>query len=30
MVDAAGYESDEGLREWIQSGVDFAMTLPPK
>lgn len=30
LVDAAGYESDDGLREWVQSGVDFAMTLPPK
>jgi TfoX/Sxy family transcriptional regulator of competence genes len=30
MVDAGGYESDAGLREWVQLGVDFAMTLPPK
>jgi TfoX/Sxy family transcriptional regulator of competence genes len=30
MVDAAGYESDAGLREWVQLGTDFAMTLPLK
>jgi len=30
MVEAAGYESDDILREWVQLGIDFAMTLPPK
>ncbi|UCC88354.1 MAG: TfoX/Sxy family protein [Anaerolineales bacterium] len=30
MVDAAGYESDDKLRGWVQLGVDFSMSLPPK
>jgi TfoX/Sxy family transcriptional regulator of competence genes len=30
MVDAGGYESDADLRNWLQLGVDFALTLPPK
>jgi hypothetical protein len=30
MVEAAGYESDDDLKEWGQRGVDFALTLPPK
>jgi hypothetical protein len=30
MVEAAGYENDDDLRKWVQQGVDFALTLPPK
>jgi TfoX/Sxy family transcriptional regulator of competence genes len=30
MVEAAGYESDDKLREWVQLGTDFSMSLPPK
>ncbi|KPK90997.1 MAG: RNA methyltransferase [Anaerolineae bacterium SM23_ 63] len=30
MVKSAGYESDDHLNEWVQQGVDFALTLPPK
>jgi hypothetical protein len=30
MVGPEGYESDDHLKEWIQHGVDFARTLPPK
>ncbi|UCF60968.1 MAG: TfoX/Sxy family protein [Anaerolineaceae bacterium] len=30
MVEAAGYESDDDLNAWVQRGVDFALTLPPK
>jgi TfoX/Sxy family transcriptional regulator of competence genes len=30
MVEAAGYESDDDLKEWVQLGVDFALTLPSK
>ena len=30
MVMAEGYESDEDLGDWVQQGVDFAITLPPK
>lgn len=30
MVDAGGYESDDDLKNWVQQGVDFALTLPPK
>ncbi len=25
-----GYRSDEGLVKWVQRGVDFALSLPPK
>lgn len=30
MVSHEGHESDEELFGWIQKGVDFAMSLPPK
>jgi len=30
MVEPDGYESDEVLKDWVQQGVDFALTLPPK
>ena len=30
VVRPAGYESDEGLKGWVQRGVDFALTLPAK
>lgn len=30
MVSYEGYESDEDLSEWIERGVDFALSLPPK
>ena len=30
MVSPAGYESDADLKAWVQRGVDFAMSLPPK
>ena len=30
MVMAEGCVSDEALEEWVQRGVDFALTLPPK
>jgi TfoX/Sxy family transcriptional regulator of competence genes len=30
MVERDGYESDEDLRAWVQEGVDYALTLPPK
>jgi hypothetical protein len=30
MVAAEGYEPDAELQEWVQLGVDFARTLPPK
>ena len=30
MVDQAGYESDADLRAWVQQGVEYALTLPPK
>ena len=30
MVSAGGYESDDELNDWIQQGLDFALTLPPK
>lgn len=29
-VDEKGYESDEGLQQWVQRGVDLALSLPPK
>src|SRR5436190_2538592 len=29
-VDAAALETDEALQEWIDRGVDFARSLPPK
>jgi TfoX/Sxy family transcriptional regulator of competence genes len=30
MVMAEGCESDEDLGDWVQQGVDFALSLPPK
>lgn len=30
MVMAEGYESDEDLGDWVQQGIDFALSLPPK
>jgi TfoX/Sxy family transcriptional regulator of competence genes len=30
MVEAEGLETDALLEEWIQKGVDFALSLPPK
>jgi TfoX/Sxy family transcriptional regulator of competence genes len=29
-VEPAGYAADEDLRDWVQQGVTFALTLPPK
>ncbi len=29
-VSPTGTESDEGLAEWVGTGVDFVTTLPPK
>ncbi|MEE8388876.1 MAG: TfoX/Sxy family protein [Acidiferrobacterales bacterium] len=29
-VDEHGYESDEGLIQWVQKGVNLALSLPPK
>jgi hypothetical protein len=30
MIEPAGYGNDEDLANWVQSGIDFALTLPPK
>jgi hypothetical protein len=30
MVGSPGYEEDADLRRWVQWGVDFATSLPPK
>lgn len=30
MVSAEGYEADVELEDWVQRGVDFALTLPQK
>ncbi|MFZ5917266.1 MAG: TfoX/Sxy family protein [Chloroflexota bacterium] len=30
MVEAQGYESEEGLRSWVERGVQCALSLPPK
>jgi hypothetical protein len=30
MVGPDGTESDQDLQEWVQRGIDFAGTLPPK
>jgi TfoX/Sxy family transcriptional regulator of competence genes len=30
MVTSDGYESDEALEDWVQRGLDFALSLPPK
>jgi TfoX/Sxy family transcriptional regulator of competence genes len=29
-VDESGYESDEDLVEWVQMGLDYALSLPAK
>ncbi len=29
-VNEHGYESDEGLIQWVQQGVNLALSLPPK
>lgn len=29
-IDEMGYESDKGLGQWVQRGVDMALSLPPK
>ena len=30
VVEPQGVEEDEDLEGWVQQGVDFALTLPPK
>ncbi|MCP4538427.1 MAG: TfoX/Sxy family protein [Chloroflexi bacterium] len=30
MVASDGYETDEVLKDWVQQGVEFALSLPPK
>ena len=30
MVTPDGYESDEVLEDWVQQGLDFALSLPAK
>ena len=30
MVSAGGYEADESLSDWINQGVEFALSLPAK
>jgi hypothetical protein len=30
MVGVKGYEEAEDLKKWVQLGMDFAQTLPPK
>lgn len=30
MVSAQGHASDEDLNAWLQKGIDFTMSLPPK
>ena len=30
MVGMDGYKADEDLVRWVQKGVDFALSLPPK
>jgi hypothetical protein len=30
MVSPEGVEADQDLVEWVQKGVDFALSLPPK
>ncbi len=29
-VEPAGFKTDRSLREWVQKGVEFVETLPPK
>ena len=30
MLEADGYQSDDDLKDWVQQGVTFVHTLPPK
>ena len=30
VVTPDGYESDDDLKDWVQQGVDFALSLPAK
>ena len=30
MIAPEGYEADEDLEDWVQQGVNFALSLPPK
>ena len=30
MVEAAGYEEDDALDNWLKRGLEYALTLPPK
>jgi TfoX/Sxy family transcriptional regulator of competence genes len=30
MVEPGGFESEADLKQWVQSGLDFALTLPAK
>ena len=30
MLAADGYEADDDLSSWVQQGIDFALSLPPK
>jgi TfoX/Sxy family transcriptional regulator of competence genes len=30
MVNSVGYESDSDLDQWLQLGIEFSATLPPK
>jgi hypothetical protein len=30
MVESGGFEEDADLKEWVESGLKFALTLPPK
>ena len=30
MVEPGGFESDADLKQWVQSGLEFTLTLPPK
>ena len=30
VVEPQGHSSDEDLQAWVQEGLDFALTLPPK
>jgi hypothetical protein len=30
MVAAPGFETDKTLSDWVQQGLDFALSLPPK
>jgi TfoX/Sxy family transcriptional regulator of competence genes len=30
MVEPEGFETESQLKEWVRSGLEFALTLPPK